>query len=338
MTLETLQTALTDRLQPFFNDKVGLNVSLVPNEQQQPSIFVAGEVEAPGLYPFRPGMTVLHAISVAGGIYRPALLAADRDRSLAVSSLLANGKKRLTELDVMIARLNAQIAGEAEFTVPETADASAAASFAQREQALLTMQNNNITSQQEALARTTAINEDSIAATNEQIESIKRRIELAQERLTATSTLVDRGVVQASQVREIEVNIVDMETSVSQLRSSLATQQAAILTEQSRVSVLVQEFQVGLVSQLGALEQEREAVVADVANNEQTLALYEPETDQVQTLHYEIIRPSEGGEMDVDATERTVILPGDLIRVSRSSMPAEPAAPEQTPPDGAEPT
>lgn len=331
MTIEALQSTLIDRLQPFFNDEIGLNVSLVPSVQHQPSVFVVGDVEAPGLYPFRPGMTVLHAVSVAGGIYRPVLAAADRDRSLEVQSLAASSKKRLTELEIMIARVNAQIAGRSDFDIPPGIDAAAAAGFADRERALLTMQSNNITSQQNALARTSAINEDTISATNDQIDSIKRRIELAQERLNATSTLVDRGVMQASQVRDIEVGIVDMETSVSQLRTTLATQQAAILTEQSRVSVLVQEYQVGLVTQLGALEQERQTVEAELANYEQTQALYEPPTEQIDTLQYEIIRPSEGGEMDVDATERSSILAGDLVRVTRRSISTEQPAPAMVP-------
>lgn len=323
MTLDNLREALTERLQPFFNEALGLNISLLPSDRHEPSFFVAGDVEVPGLYPFRPGMTVLHAVAVAGGLYRPILVTADRDRSLEVQTLLSSSQRRLVELDIMIARLNAQIAGDATFTLPEGAVVGDAAGFLSREQALLSMQSNNISSQRDALNRTVAINQESIAATNEQINSTNRRIELAQERLAATSTLVDRGVVQASQVREIEVNIVDMETSVGQLRSSLATQQAAILTEQSRVDVLVQEYQVDLVTQLGALEQEREAVAADLANYEQTLNLYEPGSDSVNLLTYDIIRPDAGGEMDVDATERTIIMPGDLIRVTRSSASPE---------------
>lgn len=331
MTLEALQTSLAQRLQPFFNDAVGLNVSLVPNEQHLPSIFVAGDVDTPGLYPFRPGMTVLHAISVAGGLYRSSLTASDRDRSLEVESLIANGEKRLNELDIMIARLNAQIAGQPEFAIPASVDALAVTGFVTREQALLTMQSNNIRSQQDSLDRLIKINEDSIAATNEQIASIQRRITLAQERLTSASTLVERGVMQASQVRDIEVGIIDMESSLSQLRSSLATQQASILTEQSRVNTLIQEFQVGLVTQLSAAEGEREDLQSDLANHRNTLELYEPGAVGVTTLRYEIIRKDDGGSLDVDATEQTTILPGDLVRVTRSTLSAEPTTPDPEP-------
>ncbi len=32
--------------------------------------YIVGVVDRPGSYPFRPGMTVLHALSIAGGLYR----------------------------------------------------------------------------------------------------------------------------------------------------------------------------------------------------------------------------------------------------------------------------
>ena len=331
LTLEMLQTALHERLQPFFNDEVGLNVSLVPSEQHQPSIFVAGDVDTPGLYPFRPGMTVLHALSVAGGIYRVPLTTSDRDRSMEVEGLIANATKRLNELDVMIARLNAQIAGQDSFELPPDVDAEAAGGFVSREQAMLTMQADNIQAQKDALARMLAINEDSITATNEQIESFKERIALTQERVAATTTLVERGVMQASQLRDLEVSIVDMESSLSQLRSTLATQQGNMLTEQSRVNTLIQEFQVGLVTQLGAAERERQELQADLANYRETIDLYGPTTPTASTVQYEIVRPTEGGSIDVDATEQTVIMPGDLVRVSQVTLTTEAAVPEPEP-------
>lgn len=331
LTLEMLQTALHERLQPFFNDEVGLNVSLVPSEQHQPSIFVAGDVDTPGLYPFRPGMTVLHALSVAGGIYRVPLTTSDRDRSMEVEGLIANATKRLNELDVMIARLNAQIAGQDSFELPPDVDAEAAGGFVSREQAMLTMQADNIQAQKDALARMLAINEDSITATNEQIESFKERIALTQERVAATTTLVERGVMQASQLRDLEVSIVDMESSLSQLRATLATQQGNMLTEQSRVNTLMQEFQVGLVTQLSAAERERQELQADLANYRETIDLYGPTMPTASTVQYEIVRPTEGGSIDVDATEQTVIMPGDLVRVSQVTLTTESAEPEPEP-------
>ncbi|WP_108395457.1 polysaccharide biosynthesis/export family protein [Devosia submarina] len=328
MTIENLQIALVERLQPFFNDDVGLNVSLVPSERNQPSIFVAGDVETPGLYQYRPGMTVLHAISVAGGIYRPTMTPADQDRSMEIENLLANGEKRLSELNIIIARLNAQIAGETEFTIPSGVEAADVASFVSRERALLAMQSNSVRSQQDALLRMTAINEDSIAAVKDQISSVEQRIGLAKERMSATATLVERGVVQASSVREIEVNIVEMEGSLSQLRTTLAMQRAAILTEQNRVDLLTQDFQLGLTTQLSAVEREREELREEMANYHETMELYEPAATAGQSrLRYEIIRPTEGASLDVDATEQTMILPGDLIRVSRSTLMPQPILP-----------
>lgn len=337
MTIEGLQGALIERLQPFFNDEVGLNVSLVPSERNQPSIFVAGDVETPGLYSFRPGMTVLHALSVAGGVYRPTLAPADQDRSMEVGSLLENGERRLNELNIIIARLNAQIAGDAEFAIPPGLDTANVASFLSREQALLTMQTNNLQSQHDALDRMTEINEESVAAINEQIRSVEQRISLAKERMSGTATLVERGVMQASAVRDIEVNIVEMEGSLSQLRTTQSLQRAAILTEQSRVNTITQDFQLTLATQLSAAEREREELIDELAHYRETIEIYEPLAAGQSAIRYQIVRPIDGGSINVDATEQTTILPGDLVRVSRSTLLPNGRPPEPGMPQTAEP-
>jgi len=332
LTLEQLQEALTQRLKPYFSGEVGLNISLVPSDVNRPSVFVAGAVENPGVYAYRPGMTVLHAISVAGGPYRANLPVTERARVTELHGLIATSDKRMTELSVMIARLNAQIAGKTEFSPPPDINPTDAAKFVSREQALLTMQTTNMASQQASLDRLTQINSDSAKAISGQIESLTRRMTMAQERLATTSTLVERGIMPVSQVWEIEGGIVDMEGSMSQLRSTLATQQGAMITEENRLSIVTQEYQAGLITQLAASEQAQEELLSDISNYRQMLEIFDPNVDGTSTLRYEIMRTGEGDGIIVDATEQTEILPGDLVRVTQTSLADRlpPAATEAT--------
>ena len=73
-------------------------------------IYVLGDVQKPGEYPFRPGMTVVQAISVAGGYYRPAdpgLMRLGRDVAVAEGDIDTYSNRRLRQL-AQAARLSAE--------------------------------------------------------------------------------------------------------------------------------------------------------------------------------------------------------------------------------------
>ena len=321
LTLEELQATLTTKLQPFLTEAVSMSVSLVPSERNAPSVYIAGDVAEPGIYPFRQGMTVLHVVAIAGGPYRTTLLAADQDRAIELESSLKNAEGRMAELNVTIARLNAQIAGKTQLDLGTTAPLPSSA-YVEREQALLAMQSDYLDAQQDTLKRVLAVNQTTIDGINGQIDSMQQRIALSKERLAAATTLVERGVMQASQMREIEINIVDMEGTLSQLKSGLSNQQGSMLTEQARVDGLIQDYRVGLMTQLGAAERERDTLTASLAESRRSLTLYQPTQGTEAVLQYSIVRTKDGSTTTIDATEETPIALGDLVRVTRVTRAA----------------
>ncbi|KKB80642.1 hypothetical protein VW29_16670 [Devosia limi DSM 17137] len=317
LSLEDLEEALIAKLQPFLTEAVSLNVSLVPSEQNAPSVFAAGDVAEPGVYPFRQGMTVLHVVAVAGGPYRSTFLAADQDRAIELESSIDNDQARMAELSVTIARLNAQIAGNTQLDLSSAESSLPSSAYIEREQALLAMQSDYLGAQQDTLERLLAVNQSTIEGIKGQIGSMEQRIALSQERLAAATTLVERGVMQASQMREIEINIVDMEGTLSQLKSALSNQQGSMLTEQARVDGLVQDYRVGLMTQLGAAERERDTLIARLAESRRALTLYRPIQGGETSLRYSIVRTKDGSTTTIDATEETPVALGDLVRVTR---------------------
>jgi exopolysaccharide production protein ExoF len=108
ITPSQLANAISDRLQ----GKLGLEGrpdTSVEVVQFRP-FYVAGTVERPGEFLYRPGMTVLQAISLAGGLQRhPAanLLQLERDAALAEDETAALAS-RIDELQAREARLTAE--------------------------------------------------------------------------------------------------------------------------------------------------------------------------------------------------------------------------------------
>ena len=63
LTLGELEDVLQARLSESFvvNPRVAVNI------MEYSPIFVLGDVAVPGSYPYQPGMTVVHAVALAGG-------------------------------------------------------------------------------------------------------------------------------------------------------------------------------------------------------------------------------------------------------------------------------
>src|SRR3712207_6685910 len=108
-------------------------------EQEPPMIYVAGDVDQPGAYRYRSGMTVLHAVSVAGGFFR-AEADGDRDRAIEVRGEFEASRRQLSSLLIREARLQAELDERPSVALPaELASRQDAAvtEILQREQALL---------------------------------------------------------------------------------------------------------------------------------------------------------------------------------------------------------
>src|SRR5690348_10369095 len=71
LRLDDLAREISDRLQQR-SDRAERPLAAVEIAQYRP-FTILGDVQRPGEYPYRPGLTVLEAISIAGGYYRPEL-------------------------------------------------------------------------------------------------------------------------------------------------------------------------------------------------------------------------------------------------------------------------
>ncbi|NJO53433.1 MAG: polysaccharide export protein [Bacteroidales bacterium] len=117
-TTEEIAAAISDALQQRAG-LVGRPHTAVEVIQFRP-IYVTGEVERPGEYSFRPDMTVLQLVSLAGGIRRTTeagLMRLERDRIVAAGQL-ESARLDLRRNLVRRARLQAEIANADEIRMP----------------------------------------------------------------------------------------------------------------------------------------------------------------------------------------------------------------------------
>jgi protein involved in polysaccharide export with SLBB domain len=320
LSVAELEKALNERLRSYFKDSLDLTVMLQPNPERVPTIFVAGEVATPGAYPFRAGMTVLHGISVAGGLYRSSLLPADQDRAVLVKRELELSQSRVKELTAQIARLQAELDDEDLVTHESSEDAS----FFAQEQKVLETRRAELTIQQNARRQIREFSSQGAKAIQQQADTLGQRIELTKRRLDSTSKLVAKGYANVAQQLEIEAEIAELEGMRNQLVAEMASNDSAMVSEAARLDGVLQERRTTLVVELREAQRDLEATRARLADNMKIMAIYadtssENSEAQRRTISYSVVRQVNGQVTELAASEMTPIEAGDLVRVRYAS-------------------
>lgn len=74
LTPQALEDIIRNRLQKNYTEKLDITVAYTGGEEdpdaaeKKPRIFVTGEIKSPGSFLYRPRTSVMHAISLAGGL------------------------------------------------------------------------------------------------------------------------------------------------------------------------------------------------------------------------------------------------------------------------------
>lgn len=325
-TVDEVEADVVERLRRYYTDSLDIAVMLQPHPSHLPAVFVAGEVTEPGVFPFRPGMTVLHAITLAGGPYRTPLVASDVDRSIVLKSEIDAAQKTGAELSFQIARLEAELAGTDRIVAPRNLvfelSETQLAEIGEREQRLLDLRLAARTSVSSVSDEVRQMNARSIEAVRRQRGIIDRRRELLEERLASSTTLVDRGHMQRSQLLEQQGGLAELDGEAGELEAQIATAEAAAIEEASREDVLSGERRVEIMADLNETRRDLEALKARQEDNRRALTVYERDSagnSQEAALAYRIMRAIDGTSTEINASTLTALLPGDLVEVIKTT-------------------
>lgn len=286
-------------------------------------IFVTGSVEKSGAYPYMPGLTVLKAISIAGGVSREdESSSADRDFISAQGSLSVLKAQRDRHLATQ-ARLEAEIARDDEITPPEALDNHPnREALIASERSLMSARRVRLERQLEGLRDLKTLLETEIAALESKGEAQEEQLRLTREELESVSRLQERGLALNPRVRSIQQSVVeteskllDIETAKLRARQELnrADQEAAGL-ESERAATLASEKQT-IDAELEKIELEARSQAELMADALERNVARAQEAAEVR-IGYTIVRIGGDGAREIVADENTEVLPGDVVRVT----------------------
>jgi exopolysaccharide production protein ExoF len=292
--------------------------------------FVVGQVDKPGAYPYRPGLNVLQAVSLAGGLYRETPMGTQR---LAREVINARGELRdlMIERSALLARrarLQAETRGDAAITFPEAVTErkmiTAVADAMLEEGALFEARRIALRSQIDALTQAKLLIDAEISTLQEKAVSQDRQLALARKELDNINSLMQRGLAISPRQLALEQTVAQMESArldialaISRSRQDISRNDRTILDlrnqRQSTVLIELRETQ----TKLAKLQEKAETMRALLIDSEVTApqAILARRNAERRPVTYALVRREADGVRESTASETETVQPGDVLKV-----------------------
>jgi protein involved in polysaccharide export with SLBB domain len=293
--------------------------------------YIIGSVERSGEYPYRSGLTVLQAIGIAGGFYRPADATTAR---LEREAITARSDMRLISLSrdallVRKARLQSEEQDSETITLPpeitQRKDDPAIAQVVRDEQMIFDTRRNALQEQLAALERLKKLLTEETESLTGRIELQDRQLGLIQKELKNVGSLVERGLAVAPRqlalersAAEIEAKHLEIEATVLRARQDFnrAERDIADLKNQRRSTIALELRQ----TQASLDELAQKLLTADRLVFEAEVIAPQAQDERARAAQdnrpiYAIVRKGPHGDEEKVVSENTPVEPGDIIKV-----------------------
>ena len=334
-------------------DRLRLRMGLVESPDASVEIvkyrpfYIVGHIDHPGEFPYRPGLSVLQAVTIAGGQLRTSDQANMRLEREAIS---AKGELRLygqetKGLLARRARLEAEAQGLESIQFPvELLELRAQASVAlllRQEQLMFEAHRESFKTQIEALVQLKSYLEQDVAYLNAQLAIEDTQLGLAQQELKGIAALVKKGFSTLPRQLTLERTVAQFESSRLRMGASLLKSRQEI----GRAQLAMVELQSKRNSELMLDSRMTQVKLEEISQKFSTTEslLYEAEVmapmllaanggqgSRRKQMIYKIVRqtnpgqPNPGQPAEMAASEATLVEPGDTIKVE---LPANSLAP-----------
>jgi len=322
---------LSKRIGQRLRDRMGLATApdtAVEVTQFRP-FYVAGTVEKPGEYPYRPGLTVLQAVSISGGMRRVAdasMLRLQRD-SLSTRGDLELLDKERDALLARKARLEAEFKRLPDINFPPELLARAARdpatnNLVEQERIVFGSRKTSFDMQMKTLSQLKDFLQKEIESNTGQLDSHHRQIDLVKEELEGVVKLASKGLVTAPRKLALERNLAQLEGDGLRMEGNVVK----VRQDLSRNDIAMVELETKRSSDVAAELQTTQFQLEQTTHKTDTARklLYESEVvapgmmaDRGRQVDptYKIVRRAGEGHVEIDANENTLVLPGDTVKV-----------------------
>jgi exopolysaccharide production protein ExoF len=332
-TTAEVATSIGDQLQQKFGliDRPDASVEIA---EFRP-FFISGEVQSPGRYPYVPGLTVLKAITLAGGQRRPS----DQGQVRDFISSRGNYQALVAQHDSLLARrarLVAEATGKEEIDFPQELEQSQQGKkLMADETAFKAAREKRLNVQLASLADLKKLLDGEVASLATKIATQGRQVDLLQEELANVGSLAEQGLVVKQrilslqqQIADLQGKVIDMETASLRAKQDASRAVQDANTAQNNHATDIAQDRQQTEAELEQVEVKiamNRELMSEAVSRDPTVALSAGGTPgtAVLAMTYSIVREKDGKQTEVAADEAAEVLPGDVVKVTLPLAPAD---------------
>jgi protein involved in polysaccharide export with SLBB domain len=333
LTPQELQTQMAQA----FNKALGRRGFVTIMSIERPPIYVLGPVKNPGSYSYSPGMTVLHAVTLAGGFPRQ-----DTTEPWQKIEKVRETTKRYSTLETLSELLTreAVLTAERDHVQPvsppkqlvDLVGATRAAAIIAIEQdrhgASVAAHNVRLQSATEAIKL--AQQQVEMISTKKSVESMDANIGALKKRADGIEQLYHQGALNNNLLIESRSRVAEAERARQEIIIQLGQAKQQLVKAQEDRAKLEADRQAELDTQIMAIDHQIAETNRENMASEGVLgALQVQFTPPASAITYEIVRQTMKGPVAFTANGMSTLIPGDLVQVSTTDTHPEPTTPDQ---------
>ncbi|MFD1746710.1 polysaccharide biosynthesis/export family protein [Rhizobium helianthi] len=289
-------------------------------------IFLAGDVNTPGSYPFAPNLTVLKAVSLGGGLRRSESgQRFARDFINAQGDMVVYDSER-ARLIARHARLQTEMEGSAEIKMPkELEKVPNAAELIRSEAALMKQRRDRYDLQLKTLADLKSLLQTEVESLQKKSETQNRQLEIVQKDRDKVRGLSEQGLALSSRMISAEERTADIQTQLLDIDTNILRAKQQISQANQDEINLRNDWEARRAKEMQDTEAELEKLNLQITTSRQLMgeamsqsaeALKFDPSGRATNIKYAIVRDEGDGPKEIAADETTPVQPGDVIKVT----------------------
>lgn len=321
---------LSERLSTRLRENVGMGNGLFASVEiaQYGPIYVVGAVDKPGQYPFSSDLTVMKAVSLAGGLRKEVESArsrVERDR-IQAAGLFGAAKLDYYGLLMREARLRAEKEGRDTFDIPASvAKFSGAAKLHAEELSLMQLRQVELNSKIAAAKGLGELYAHEIETLGNKITAQQRQIAVVKKELDTVNSLFDKGLVQSSRRFSLDRDETDAENKLLDLDFQLLRARQSLEENKRDSEEIVNSMNSKIQDELNEVVREisktdlqahTARLMIDEADGEIRDLLLEEDLESRRTVTYYITRRgADGSNTRIEVAGDAPVEPRDLVEI-----------------------
>ena len=329
LTVDEIAREIESNLSQY--SKVGETVRVAVGIENYALVYVTGQVEKPGAFDFAPGLTVLKAVALAGGMAGIDPLEGEERNFLNARGSFETLRKELMYLNARRDRLIAELDNASDFT--EESEAAELTPEMKRiirsETAILEARNTRYQHEISSLARAQDSFRQALSVLEDKLKTNVNQLEAARSELAREKELLKLGLVPASKifdrvrfVSDLESRVLDIERSILLARKELQdherSQSLLVAMRDEENTIELQEVNTAIAEAESRLKMHF-SLMSEASGLK--AGIETPLDPTTAAVVYQITRERGDEPGTFIADKNTELLPGDVVDIQYTEAP-----------------